>query len=387
MHTTRLTRVAIACGVVGLVLWIVGLCVEPRQALFSYLFAYAVILTIVLGALVQIMISHLTSARWFNAFRGFALALVATLPVVALFAIPVFVGVHELYVWTSPAALPPELRAPVSHKAAWLNTPFFIIRGVMYLAVWVTLGELFRRRSAPERRLSAIGAILFGLTLTFAAFDWLMSLEPAWYSTIYGVYVFAGGILAALAAIAVVAGVACRWNDTVRTIITPEQLGALGTLMFTFVIFWAYIAFAQYLIIWIGDIPADSRWYVVRSNGGWGILALVVVAGQFALPFILLLSRAIKRNPNTLALVGLLILVAHVLDIFWLVQPALHPASVHVSWLDVAALLMVGGCVVARASSVRLTDARTDMPQYRAPSSRRSQGSASPSPASLTGER
>jgi hypothetical protein len=200
------------------------------------------------------------------------------------------------------------------------------------------------------RRVSAVGLVVLGLTLTFAAFDWLMSLEPTWYSTVYGVYVFAGGFLAALALIAVLGYIESRHGGALDGVVTPEHFGALGKLLLTFVIFWGYIAFSQFLIIWIGDVPADVSWYVARASGSWGTLALVVAVGQFAIPTVALLSRPSKRSPRLLAALGIWLLVMHVLDVYWLVLPALHPAGIRVSWLDLATLLMTLGFAAAVAS-------------------------------------
>jgi len=312
-----------------------------------------------------VMISYVTGARWFTVLRRLALDVTGALPVLVLLALPLFVGVLAIYSWTTPSALPQEARAVIERKSAWLNAPLFVVRGIVYLAVWVGIGTTLRRWSLRQdaltgevsaaawcrlRRLSAGGLVAVGLTLTFASFDWLMSLEPTWYSTVYGVYVFAGGLLAALGLIAILGHAASRPGGPLEAAITREHFGALGKLLLTFAIFWAYIAFSQFLIIWIGDVPLDASWYVARAAGSWGTLALVVVAGQFALPFVLLLSRELKRRPALMAALGWILLTMHVLDTYWLVLPALHPLGVSLSWLDAAALLMVGGFATAAAA-------------------------------------
>lgn len=358
-------RISLLCGIVGFCLCVIGVVIDPRHTLTSYLFAYATVLTVVLGALIQVMIGHVTAAHWFTILRRRTLAVTTSVPVLAVLALPILFGAPVLYGWASPAQLPVEVRELVARKAAWLNVSFFVVRALIYLVVWIVLAEALRRWSLRldttqgttaaavvrrQRRLSAIGLVGLGLTLTFAAFDWLMSLEPAWYSTIYGVYVIAGGILGALGLIAVMAYAARRWDDQLHDAITPEHFGALGKLMLTFVIFWGYIAFSQYLIIWIGDIPNEASWYVTRSHGSWGVLATIVAIGQFAIPCALLLSRPLKRRPAALAAIGLWLLVMHMLDVYWLVLPALVPSGIQVSWLDLAALLMVGGVSMATAA-------------------------------------
>jgi hypothetical protein len=312
------------------------------------------------------MTSHVTAARWFTVLRKLTLSVSASLPVLAVLVIPVLLGTQFIYPWAHPASLPAAMQKLVEHRHAWLNTPFFDIRAIIYVVIFAACGEMMRRWSAREgvatdstemvrllhrqRRSSAIGLIVTGLTVTMVAFDWLMPLDTQWYSTVYGVYVFAGGFLAALGLIALIAYLSIRNGRALSGTVTDEHFGALGKLMLTFVVFWAYIALSQFLIIWIGDIPADSSWYVTRGAGSWAVFAIVVVAGQFAIPFLLLLSRTLKRHPKALAGIGLLLVVMHVLDFYWLVLPAFDPAGISVSWVDFAALLMVVGFATAAAA-------------------------------------
>jgi hypothetical protein len=335
-------RPALAAGLVGLVAWAVGVVVEPRQALTSYVFAYAAALTTVLGALMLRMIADVTGARWFDALRPAAEWTTDALPLLAVLALPLLVGVHEIYPWSRPDWLPVEARAVVARKRAWLDAPFFVARGLAYVAVWLFVRAALRRAARP-RRASAVGIVACGLALTFAAFDWLMSLEPAWYSTVYGVYVFAGAALSALGGLLALADASHAWG----IVPDPERVGAAGRMLLAYAMFWAYIAYAQYLVIWIGDVPADVSWYVVRTRGSWGVLWLAVGVGQFVIPFVLLLSRAVNRRPHRVAWIGGGLLVAHVLDTYWLVLPALHPAGARPSWLDAAALLLMGGSLAA----------------------------------------
>jgi hypothetical protein len=361
-----LVRNAAIAGAIGLVLWLIGVVLEPRRAMASYLFAYVTVLTLVLGALIQVMTSHVTGAHWFTVLRRLTLTVTASLPALALLLVPVLIGVHRIYPWADPVHLSGEAQRLAAHRAPWLNVPFFTARAVLYVLIFAACGEMLRRWALREdatsrsvdavaalrrqRRISAAGLILVGLALTLVAFDWLMPLDPMWYSTVYGVYVFAGGFVAALGLIAVLANASAKSGGALDGTVTPDHFGALGKLMLTFVIFWGYIAFSQFLIIWIGDIPADSSWYVVRASGSWGTLGLIVAIGQFAIPFVLLLSRALKRDPAILAAIGAWLVLMHVLDVYWLVVPAFEPAGLHAHWLDVAALLMVGGLTTACAA-------------------------------------
>ncbi len=357
---------ALVVGLVGLVLCAIGVVMNPRQAFASYLFAYVTVVTTVVGALILVMISHVTAARWFTVLRRLTLLITASLPALAVLVLPVLAGVHRIYPWAGSSRLPPEVTTLGAHRAAWLNVPFFIVRAVIYVLVFAVCGEVLRRWALREdktptgvsqlevvrrqRRLSAAGLIIVGLALTFVAFDWLMPLDSRWYSTVFGVYVFAGGFVAALGLVALLAYVSSSRGRALDGSVTPEHFGALGKLMLTFVIFWVYIAFSQFLVIWIGDIPADSSWYVVRAAGSWRVLALCVLVGEFAIPFVLLLPRRLKRRPSALAMIGALIILMHILDVFWLVAPAFHPTGIRVSWLDIAALLMVGGLATAAAA-------------------------------------
>ncbi len=361
-----LARNAAIVGVVGLVLWILGVVVNPRQAFASYLFAYVCALTIAVGALLQVMMSHVTGARWFTVLRRLTLTISAALPALAVLVIPVLVGIRMLYPWAHPATLTAEAQKLALHRQPLFNVPFFIIRAVIYVVVFAIFGEMLRRWSRREdtmlndasvvaavhrqRQFSAFGLIVVGLALSCVAFDWLMPLDPLWYSTVYAVYVFAGGFLAALGLVALIADLSVRSGGALAGTVTPAHFGALGKLMITFVIFWLYIAFSQYLVIWIGDIPADSSWYVVRGAGSWGVLGLIIAFGQFAFPFVLLVSRAIKRRPAALAAIGAWLVFMHVLDVYWLVLPAFHPAGFTVSWIDLAALLMVAGLATSHAA-------------------------------------
>jgi hypothetical protein len=364
-HVTAIARNAAIVGVIGLVFFIIGVMTDRRHAMASYLFAYVAALTIAVGALIQVMIANVTAARWFTVLRRLTLVATASIPALAILLIPVLLGIHILYPWAHPATLSAEARKLAMHRAPWFNVPFFTIRAIIYVLILIAFGEALRRSAIREdesasreevvaaatrqRKLSALGLVLSGLAITFVAFDWLMPLDPLWYSTVYGVYVFAGGFVAALGLVAVIANASSR-RGALDGVVTAEHFGALGKLTLTFVIFWVYIAFAQFLIIWIGDIPADSSWYVIRAAGSWGVLGIAIVAGQFAIPFVLLLSRTLKRRPRVLAGIGAWLVLMHLIDVYWLVLPAFYPDGIRVSWLDLAAVLMVGGLSTACAA-------------------------------------
>jgi hypothetical protein len=330
----RPPAVALAAGGLGLALSAVGFIADPRHAYASWLTAFAAGLSTVLGVLILVAITHLTGARWFDPLRRLALDVTGSLPLFALLFLVLVPGIGLLYPWA---------REPTPANRAYLNEPFFLLRAGVYFAIWTGVSLLLRRwalaggrdatrpPSARERALAAISLPALGLTLTFAAFDWLMSLAPGWVSTVFGVYWFAGGFLAALALVTV-------FSDLPRM-----QAYSLGALLLTFVVFWGYIAYCQYFIIWIANVPAEVSWYLPRVRGGWGGVAVLLLVGQLLVPFLVLVVHAAKVNSRVLATVAGWLLVMHYLDTYWLVLPQVHPRAVQPHWFDVSALAAVCG--------------------------------------------
>jgi len=352
---------ALAAGVAGLLLTAIGFAVDRDQAAFSYLAAFAFWIGIALGMLLFIMIHHAMNSSWFVVLRRPAEAIAATLPLFLLLFLPLLAGAGALYPWLAPGdAIPAALAAEIDRKRAYLNLPFFLGRGAAYFLIWIATSHLLRRWSirqaagdgvALARRQRVLSALMLppvSFALTFAAFDWLMSLSPEWYSTVFGVYYFAGAALAALSLLAALAFLLQRAGGLAGAI-TVSHYHALGKLMLTFLIFWAYIAFVQLLLIWIADLPQEVQWYVVRTRGGWAVLAGVLVIGHFLLPLFALLMRPLTRRPAALAAIAGWLLLMHYVDVYWLVLPALHGEGVRPHWLDLAAWAGVGGIVFAYA--------------------------------------
>lgn len=341
----RRTLLWLGVFAVALVLTLIGCRSDPREAYFAWLTAFAAGVSIALGALILVAVTHLTGARWFDPLRRIALDVAATLPLFALLFLFLVPGLGSLYSW---------IRVPPDGNAAYLNRTFFLIRAAGYFALWSGVALTLRRwaRSAApdasrapavrERVLAALALPAIGLTLTFAAFDWIMSLTPGWTSTVFGVYWFAGGFLGALALVSLIASRHARALD-------DDRRYALGALLLTFAVFWAYIAYMQYFIVWIADIPAEAAWYIPRVHGSWATLAAVLLAGQFLIPFLLLLPHAAKTSARLAAPLAGWLLVMHYLDMYWLVLPTRYPAGMHPHWLDLAALLTIaaamGACI------------------------------------------
>lgn len=356
----RALRWGALLGIVGLLLCLLGAFVAPRQAAHSYLAAYVAWLTLALGALLMVMIAHAIGTSWFVPMRRIAESVAATLPLFALLFIPILIALPELYPWARPLdTLAEPLREAVEGKHGYFGLGFFIGRAVLYFVIWIVTSSLLhawsvRRDSRPadaalehrQRVLAAVALPPVGFALTFAAFDWVMSLAPEWVSTMFGVYLFIGGMVSALALLSVLL-LGLDRAGVLGDAVTVSHYHALGKLLLTFVIFWGYIAYAQYFIIWIADIPAEAGWYAPRVRGSWGGIALVLVLGHFALPFLLLLSWQLKRRPRALAAVGAWLVLMHCFDAYWLVLPALYPAGVSVSWLDFAAFIGVGALAFA----------------------------------------
>jgi hypothetical protein len=355
-HLNRLRQRGLIAGGVGLVLCLIGAFLDPAQFWQSYLLAYVFWLQVPLGCLAILMLHHLVGGHWGIVIRRFLETGAMTLPMMALLFVPLVFGLTRLYSWTDPNTVAQsEL---LQHKSVYLNIPFFLARTVLYFVVWIGLAYGLNRWSLQQdqtgepalagrlRRLSALGLILYVLTTTFAAYDWLMSLEPEWYSSIYGVLFMVGQVLAAFA----FAVIMLRWGSKRPPLV--EQVSRfdfndLGNFMLGFVMIWAYIAFSQFLIIWSANIPEEAIWYNHRSQGGWQWIGLLLILVHFALPFLLLLSRRAKRQAPLMAALALLLIVMRLVDLFWLIAPAFHPTGLHIHWLDIVAPVALGGLWLA----------------------------------------
>ena len=328
-----------------------GAWLNPQQFFRSYLVAYLFWIGLSLGSFALVMLHHLVAGRWGFVIQRLLEAAVGALPLMALLFLPVLLGARELYPWASLEIVSADPR--LQDKSLYLNVPFFIARAVLYFALWIFLGHLLCKWSQEQdlnsevplarrlQRLSGPGLLVYGLTVTFSALDWGMSLEPHWYSTIYGLMFMVGDAISALAFATILAGCLAE-REPLAALAAPEQFHDLGNLLLALVMLWAYLSLSQFLIIWMENLPEEIPWYFHRGAGSWGVVALVLVLAQFALPFALLLSRGAKRRPDVLAGIGLLILGMRWLDLFWLLAPAFHPEGYYFHWLDLSAFLMVG---------------------------------------------
>lgn len=371
-------RVSIVVGAIGLGLgFAFGLFRGDglRYFFHAYLTSFAFYLSISLGALFFVLVQHATRAGWSVTVRRLAeifagnirLLIILFLPII----VPVLLGSHALYEWADPAAVAED--SLLQHKVPYLNLPFFGLRCVAYFAVWLWLSQYFLKRSTAQdesgdaeltlqmERLSPVGLILFALTVTFASFDWLMSLAPQWFSTIFGVYYFSGALVGSLAVLILV-GLGLQAAGRIGREITIEHYHDLGKLLFAFVVFWGYIAFSQYMLIWYANIPEETVWYLARQTGPWVWVSLALLFGHLLIPFFGLLSRHVKRSRWLLAFWAVWLAAFHWLDMYYLVMPSLKSESLPLAPIDFLLLVGMGGFYVAGA--VRVAGQRSLVPVH-----------------------
>jgi len=352
----RVQRGALIVGGVALAVSCATALFDIEQVCRSYLIAYTFWLGIALGCLAIWMIHNLTGGYWGLSLRRLLEAGSRTMRLLAVLFLPIALGVEHMYVWASvEAADEPKLQAKIE---TFLNVPFFLARAGCYFAVWLLVAYLLNRWSANFDRdpsplvarraqvFSGPGLALCGLTVTFAAIDWIMSLEPEWYSTIFGALIGTGQVLAGLAlVIAALAWLATREPPIVT--VAVEVWNDLGNLLLAFVMLWTYMSFSQLLLIWSGNLPEEITWYEKRIEGGWEVIAILLALLYFALPFLFLLMRPIKRDPRALGKLALVLVVMSCVHQYWLIAPAFSPSRFRLHWLDPLTFLAVGGIWIA----------------------------------------
>jgi hypothetical protein len=331
----------------------------------SYLLNYCFVLSLALGALFFVMLQHLTRAGWSVSVRRLAELVAGTMPLLAVLFLPLLVplvaGGPSVWPWARPGAVAQDASGLLQHKQPYLNVDFFIVRCAVYFAVWIGLARFFLRDSLAQdatgdpgltRRMqwwSAPGMVLYGLTVTFFAIDALMSLRPHWYSTIFGVYFFSGCVVGFFALLVLLMYGVQRAGRLAQSI-TTEHYHDVGKLAFGFVVFWAYIAFSQYLLIWYANLPEETAWYRPRQGDAWWTgVSLLLLFGHFVAPFGALLSSWPKRRKGVLAVVAVWLLIMHWLDMYYLVGPRPSGAGFAGAPLpvtDIALLVGLGGLLV-----------------------------------------
>ncbi|HJY86183.1 MAG TPA: hypothetical protein VKE24_05030 [Candidatus Acidoferrales bacterium] len=342
---------ALWIGIVALGLSALAGLRSPAEFMHSYLLAFLFWTGLALGCLAIAMLHRLTGGNWGMIIRRVLESGSRTLPLMALLFVPIYFGRHWIYGWTHPLELPRQ-------QLAYLNVRFFLARAALYFLIWVGMAHWLSKWSREQDRtgdpqllrrmqlLSGPGLVVYALTTTFAAVDWMMSLEPRWYSTIFGLLVVGGQLLSALAFAIVMIALLSTYGPLGR-VLEPWHVHDLGKLLLAFVMVWAYLAFSQLLIIWSGNLPEEIPWYLNRLEGGWRWVGVALILFHFALPFSLLLSRDLKRRAPALALVAILVLVMRVVDLFWLTAPEFSPGQFRIDWMDIAVPIGVGGIWLA----------------------------------------
>lgn len=373
---SRFTGLSIICAAIGLIcvaLSLVGAFISPAQFSYSWLFAFIFFFTLCIGCLFWTIVHHVVDAEWSVVVRRQLENLALLMPVLAVFFIPVLLWRKYLYRWMDlPLGIDPSYDA----KHAYLNWWFFLVRAIVFFAALTITAYCLRRFSVSQdkdgnpkftvwmRRVSFIGLPVFAACLTFGAFDWLMSLNWHWYSTMWGPYLF-GGVAGSSMALLVLVITGLRKAGYLQNTVTLEHYHIMGKWLLAFTIFWAYIGFGQYMLYWYANIPEETQFFLVRNTEGWNTLSWILVIGHFFVPFVILLFRAPKKKVQQICIISVWLLIMQALDMYIIVLPALHGTGLHWSILDILPLIGIGGClafcylwIVGRSSLLPVRDPR-----------------------------
>lgn len=344
-------------GIAGLLVSLAGYFADHDQFFYSYLTSFSFVASLGIASLFLVMIHHITRSSWAITLRRIPETSAANLVWLGVMFIPVLFGMHSLYHWTHEDAVATDTL--LQGKAPYLNVPFFIVRNVIYFSFWGYLGyKLYKNTIAldntndwgiesQQRKISAPGLFLFGFSVAFASFDWLMSLDPHWFSTMFGVYYFAMAFQATLAAVLLMA-LYLRGKGLLVNTIGEAEYSSLGKLMFGFTVFYAYIAFCQFFLIYYANIPEETLWFYHRLEGGWEYISYGLIIARFVVPFFLLLPASSKKNLGLLKFMAVWIIVTHFIEQYWIVMPNrgltnpdFHYINLH--WMDLTTLIGLVG--------------------------------------------
>jgi hypothetical protein len=339
----------------GALIIILSFVLDKDRAMFDYLTMYMFILSIGLGSLALVALEYLAGAVWSTPFRRVSEFLASVVPLLLILVIPILFGLHDLYHWTHKEVV--EADPILQGKEPYLNVGFFLIRVFAFIAVWILFYVFLIRNSQKQDetkdpkltkrniRISTVFIPVFIITITFTAFDFMMSLEPHWFSTIFGIYYFSGTVVASFAAITFIS-VLLKENGYLNPRIKDEHFHSMGTYMFGFNIFWAYIAFSQYLLVWYADMPEETYWYLIRWSGSWKFVSIALFVLHFAVPFIVLLPKSMKTNLRTLKIMSVWLIFAHYLDLYWLIMPTYSSSGAVFGWMEIGFPLAAVGLII-----------------------------------------
>lgn len=347
----KLRKRALPVAAAGAAVCTIGALFNPTQFLRSYLLAFVFWISIALGALAIEMLQHVARGGWGVMLRRPLEAASRTIVKLAPLFLPLLAGLSRVYPWADPEIARTD--AIIAQKSGYLNVPFFIARAVVYFAAWCGFAHVLSRMSIAQDRTgdptlsrrmrlwSAIGLVAYCLTMTLASIDWMMSLTPHWYSTIYGVYIIGGQAVSAMS-FAVLLELFLSEKSSLSGALRTQHFHDFGKMLLAFVMLWAYFAFSQLLIMWSGNLPEEVPYYIARARGGWWWVSIALIVFHFALPFLLLISRDLKRSRGKLAVVAGLLLVMRWVDLYWLIVPAWSPGGASLHWLDIATTIALG---------------------------------------------
>ncbi|MEX1011441.1 MAG: hypothetical protein WDZ29_05205 [Balneolaceae bacterium] len=346
------SKTLFGAGIAGLVISGAGYFLDSDQFFFSYLTNFTFYTGIAVSALFLVMVHHITRSSWGTVLRRIPETLSSNLWLWGLFVIPVLFGLSALYSWSDPSYIAGD---PIMEgKESYLNRPAFIVRQILYFAIWGWMGYKLHKISLEMdrtgdwgittlmRKISAPGIVILAVTLAFASFDWLMSIEGHWFSTMFGVYFFAMSFQALFPVLILIVYWMRKRNILVNTI-RKVHIYDLGAWFFAFTIFYAYIAFSQMMLIYYANLPEETVWFYARMEGSWSLVAYSLIIFRFAVPFLLLMNRDMKQRPRVLIGVSILVLFMHFIELNWIVMPVLYPQGVSFSWMDVTLLIGLGG--------------------------------------------
>lgn len=349
-----LSKVALLVGIVALILTLLGGLSDRVQVLHSYLFAFMYFYTIAAGSFFWIILHHAVDANWSVVVRRQFENVANLMGILAIAFIPLFIFRENIWNWTQPGELS---ISPVLHeKSGYLNMPFFIVRLIFYFGFFTGAAYFYRKLSIAQdgdgsivhswrlRWWSPLSIIGFGLAITFSALDWLMALDYHWYSTMWGVYIFAGSVQSSMATCIIIVYLLRRAGYLKP--LTGEHSHIMGKLLLAFTVFWAYIAFSQYMLIWYANIPEETVFFIKRNNGSWTYLSIFLVAGHFVLPFLYLLTQAVKKSFASLSIIAVWLLFMHAVDLFWIILPVVRPDGISIHWTDVTCWIGLAGILI-----------------------------------------
>jgi hypothetical protein len=350
---SKIQTVGFGLLILGLVIVILGYIFEPTRSAYNNIVGLTFLISIGVGSLFLVALEYVTGAVWSTPFRRVIEFLSTNIYFIPILAIPLLLNIDNIFSWTHPAPADKMLQA----KAPYLNESFFIIRVAVFWIIWLGFYYFIAKNSVKQDedknqahttnnlKLSAIFMPVFAITISFAAIDWLMSLQPTWFSTIFGVYYFSGTVLAALAAGTIFIVLLNEKGYFVEGL-KSHHYYSLGALLFAFINFWAYIAFSQYLLIWYGNLPEETQWFLLRWNGNWKIISIGLVFVHFIIPYFGLLSQPSKMNPRRLLVMSGWILFAHYYDLYWMAMPSYDKMGIGFGWIELGFPILIAGLII-----------------------------------------